>query len=372
MDTTTPAPPTTVQKLLAEAIGTFVLVFIGCGSVVLATQSARGATDSIATLTQIASIVSIGLSFGLAVTVMVYTFGRISGGHFNPAVTVGAALGGRMAWTQVPLYVGAQLAGAIVAGAGLLVVAMGFDGFDAFTDTLGTNGWGDDGGGYALWAALLLELILTAIFVFTILGVTDERNEHPALAPLAIGLTLAIIHFVAIPATGTSVNPARSIGPALFSGSDPLIQVWVFILAPLLGGALAGFAYPAIFGHAGEPVPGSGMSFGGKSGGAVPGYGAPDQFQQQWNQPGASPAFGSHDQGQGAHGAYQQPAAGGYAAPQAAQQPAQEQPIIQDGWQWDPQAQQWIPAQQQPPAGGSGWPSPGSGEQTQVRPSDGQ
>ncbi|WP_340537389.1 MIP/aquaporin family protein [Nocardioides sp. GXZ039] len=370
---TTPAPPTTLQKVLAEAIGTFVLVFIGCGSVVLSVGKAGSLASEDAftsvDLSDLASIATIGLSFGLAVTVMVYAVGRISGGHFNPAVTVGAVIGGRMAWKEAPIYIGAQLVGAIVAGAGLLIVAMGFDGFDAFDSTLGTNGWGDDGTGYAVWAALILEMLLTAIFVFVILGVTDERNEHPALAPLAIGLTLAIIHFVAIPATGTSVNPARSIGPALFSGSDPLIQVWVFIIAPIVGALIAGIVYPAIFGHATEPVPGSGFNFGGGAP-AAPGYGAPDQFQQQWNQPGATPAFGGHDAGHD-HGHGGPGGQGGYAQPgqQTGQHAGQaEQPIIQDGWQWDPQAQQWIPAQQQPPAQTS-WPSPG--EQTQVRPPDG-
>ena len=114
---------------------------------------------------------------------------------------------------------------------------------------------------------------------------TDERNEHPALAPLAIGFTLAMIHFATIPLTGTSVNPARSIGPALFAGSDAIIQLWLFILAPLIGGALAGVLYPALFGRHGEPVAGSGLRFGGRTPpGAVPGYGEPDAYQQQWNQ----------------------------------------------------------------------------------------
>ena len=118
-----------------------------------------------------------------------------------------------------------------------------------------------DGIGYAWWAAFLLELLLTALFIIVILAVTDARYEHPALAPLAIGLTLAAIHFVAIPATGTSVNPARSIGPALFAGSDAIIQLWLFILAPLVGAAIAGLAYPLLFGHGTDPVPGSGLSF---------------------------------------------------------------------------------------------------------------
>ncbi|MCD4524584.1 MIP/aquaporin family protein [Nocardioides sp. cx-173] len=351
-----PAPPTTGQKFAAETLGTFVLVLFGCGSFLIASQR-YGSEFADASLLLITSI---GLSFGFAVAVMIYAFGRISGGHFNPAVTVGAALSGRMAWSQTPVYIGGQLLGAIVAGGVLLVFGLGFDGFEAFDTSLGANGWGDDGTGYALWAALLIELVLTAIFVLVILAVTDERNEHPGMAPLVIGLTLAAIHFVAIPATGTSVNPARSIGPALFSGTDPIIQVWVFILGPLLGAAAAGLLYPAIFGRATDPVPGSGLNFGRPGVAAVPGYGMPDQYQQQWNQ--QNPAYPA------AHAA----------APAEQQASAQqggwgEQPIIQDGWQWDPQAQQWIPAQQQAPqAPQAQWPHPDAGGgQTQVRPPDG-
>ncbi|WP_193609561.1 MIP/aquaporin family protein [Nocardioides lijunqiniae] len=361
-----PTPPTTAQKFIAETLGTFVLVFLGCGSVLLAALAA-GSVESAGDFATLPSIVSIGLSFGLAVALMSYAVGRISGGHFNPAVTVGAALSGRMAWNQVPMYVGAQLLGAIVAGGALLVVGLGFDSFEAFDTSLGANSWGDDGSGYALWAALLLELILTAIFVLVILAVTDERNEHPAMAPLVIGLTLAVIHFVAIPATGTSVNPARSIGPALFSGTDPLIQVWVFILGPLLGAAAAGLLYPALFGHAGDPVPGSGLNFGRSSAtpAAVPGYGMPDQYQQQWNQ--QNSAYPAAQAAPVAQAPAPTPAA--EQAP-AQQNPWGEQPIIQDGWQWDPQAQQWIPAQQQAPQ--AQWPSPeAGGGQTQVRPPDG-
>ena len=120
--------------------------------------------------------------------------------------------------------------------------------------------------------------------MLVILAVTDARFEHPALAPLAIGLTLAAIHFVAIPATGTSVNPARSIGPGLFAGGDAIIQLWLFILAPLIGGALGGFLYPLLFGHGTDPVAGSGLNFARPAPAAVPGYGAPDQYQQEWNQ----------------------------------------------------------------------------------------
>lgn len=306
--------PTTVQKVAAEALGTFVLVLIGCGTAI------STGVDLVAT----------GLAFGLTVLAGAYAFGRISGAHFNPAVTVGAAISGRMAWRQVPIYVGSQLAGAIVAGLILLIMVQGIDGYDVGASGLGQNGFGDDGTGYAWWAAFLVELVLTAIFLLVILSVTDERNEHPALAPAAIGLTLSMIHFTAIPLTGTSVNPARSIGPGLFAGGDAILQLWLFILAPLLGAAVAGLAYPALFGRGSEPVPGSGLTFPRRA--AVPGYGAPDQFQQEWNQ--QNRAGGTAGQGQGAW---------------------EGEPIIQDGWRWDHAAQEWKPLDH--------WPQPASGTQ---------
>jgi aquaporin Z len=295
---------TTVQKVAAEALGTFVLVFIGCGTAIFSGGD----------------YVAIGLAFGLTVLAGAYAFGRISGAHFNPAVSVGAALGGRMAWRQVPVYVGAQLGGAVLAGLSLFVLVQGIDGYDIGDNGLAQNSFGDEGSGYAWWAAFLVEVILTAIFLYVILAVTDARNEHPALAPAAIGLTLTMIHFASINLTGTSVNPARSIGVGLFAGGDAIVQLWLFILAPLLGGAIAGVTYPMIYGHATDPVPGSGWSFARPAPAAVPGYGAPDQFQQEWNQ-------------------------------QAVEQAAWEQePIIQDGWQWDHAAQEWKPLEQWQPA----------------------
>jgi aquaporin Z len=254
-------------------------------------------------------VTTVGLTFGLAVMVMIYAFGRVSGGHFNPAVSVGAAVGGRVPWRTAGFYALAQVVGAVLGALVLFVLMQGFDGFSA-KGHMGQNGYGDQSaGGYDWWAAFLLELVLTAIFVMVILAVTDERNEHPSLAPLAIGLTLAAIHFVAIPATGTSVNPARSIGPALFAGAKPIEQLWLFILAPVIGGALAGFAYPLLFGRASDPVAGSGVRFSRpRTAAQTPGYAQPDQYQQQWNQDTADPA-----------------------------------PIVQDGWQWDPVGQQWHP-----------------------------
>jgi aquaporin Z len=308
--------PSTAQKLGAEAIGTFVLVALGVGAAV----------------NQTGDVAAIGLSFGIAIVAMVYAFGRVSGGHFNPAVSVGAAVSGRISWKDAGLYTLAQVGGGIVGGLFLaLVYVAGDTGYSFGDDDLGANFFGDRGG-VEVGGALLVEVVLTALFLLVILAVTDERNEHPALAPLAIGLTLAAIHFVAIPLTGTSVNPARSISVALFSGGDAIVQLWLFVLAPLVGAAIAGFLYPAVFGRVNEPVPGSGFAFTRAS--AVPGYGQPDQFQQQWNQ----------GVDQGAQAAYQQP-------------------IIQDGWQWDPHTQQWFPAPQQQAA-----PRQDGDNRTQIRP----
>jgi aquaporin Z len=351
-----PAPaPTLAQKLSAEAIGTFVLILFGVGAAIMADDYA-----------------AVGLSFGIAIVAMVYAFGRVSGGHFNPAVSVGAALGGRISWKEAGAYCGAQVLGGLVGGLLLVLMAIAGDtGAEIGDDVFGANGFGDRGG-FELGGALIIEIVMTFIFLTVILAVTDTRNEHPALAPLAIGLSLAAIHFASMSATGTSVNPARSLSVVFFSGGDAIAQIWLFLLAPLVGAALAGLVYPALFGHDTEPVPGSRLNFRGART-AVPGYGAPDQYQQQWNQqvPGypqaQQPAPSDQYQQQ-----WNQPQQA--AAPQAQQaQPAQpvEQPIIQDGWQWDPQAQQWIPAQQQPPA--QGWPNPDAGgERTQVRPPEGQ
>ena len=262
---------TTPQKIAAEVIGTFTLVFFGCGTAIFT------GVDYVAT----------ALAFGLTVLVGAYAFGRISGAHFNPAVTVGAALGGRISWREVPLYVGSQLVGALAAGLLLLILTMGIEDYDVSVNGLAQNSFGDESAiGYAVWAAFLVELVMTAIFLYVILAVTDDRNEHPALAPAAIGLSLAMIHFASINLTGTSVNPARSIGVGVFAGSDAVIQLWLFILAPLAGAAIAGITYPMLFGGA-EPVPGSGLRRSAAPA-AVPGYGAPDQFQQEWNQPGAA------------------------------------------------------------------------------------
>jgi aquaporin Z len=301
---------TTQQKLSAEVLGTFVLVFFGCGTALMS------GGDYVAT----------ALAFGLTVLVMVYAMGRVSGGHFNPAVSVGAGMSGRLAWPQVGAYILAQLVGGILAGAVLLALMHGFEGYDVANDGLGQNAFGDQGSGFAWWAAFILELLMTAVFLMVILAVTDGRNEHPALAPLAIGLSLTMIHLASIGATGTSVNPARSIGVGLFAGSDAIVQLWLFILAPLLGGAIAGLAYPLLFGRDTDPVPGSGLKLSRRAPvGAANPWGTPDQYQQQWNQD-PNPAYTGVAQAE----------------------PAAPAPIVQDGWQWDPVGQQWHPVGQTP------------------------
>jgi MIP family channel proteins len=268
--------PTTGQKVAAELLGTFVLVFFGCGAALMS------GGDYLTT----------GLTFGLTVLVMAYAVGRISGGHFNPAVTLGAAVGGRLPWRLTPVYVGSQLVGGILAGAVLFTLMHGFGDFSA-EGNLAQNSFGDQGTGYAWWAALLLELLLTAVFVWVILAVTDARNElQAALGPLAIGLSLAMIHFASMGATGTSVNPARSIGPALFAGVDAIVQLWLFILAPLLGAFLAGATYPLMFGRGEEPVAGSGLRSGRRG---QPVYAPPTGYEQQWN-PGQPQQWGPPQQ----------------------------------------------------------------------------
>jgi aquaporin Z len=322
--TTADTEPTLTQKLAAEAIGTFILVLFGCGAAVFATIFAAQQENP----RDLAFITTVGFSFGIAIVIAVYAFGRVSGGHFNPAVSVGAAISGRLAWVTAGYYVVAQIVGAIVGALALWVFAHGYDGYDSTRMGLGQDHFGGVGG-YGWWAAFLLELVLTAIFVGVILGTTDERNPYAGFAPLAIGLTLAAIHFVAIPADGTSVNPARSIGPALFSGGHAIGQLWLFILAPLIGGAIAGLGYPLVFGRVSDPVPGSGLVLPAKTRvGTTPEYAG--WGQQGWG--GGQPAeAGAQQAGQQA-GRQQVPA---------------DLPVIeQDGWRWDYAAQQWRPIEQ--------------------------
>lgn len=231
-------------RLAAEFLGTFVLVFGGAGSAIFAAHVLHKDNPNI---NMGIGFVGVSLAFGLTVLAMAYAVGHISGGHFNPAVTLGAFLAGRVEAKAVPLYMIVQVIGASVAGLALFVIASGKDGFSAVDSGFATNGYGElSPDGYSLLAVLLAEIILTAVFLFVILGATDARAPQ-GLAPIAIGLALTLIHLVSIPISNTSVNPARSLGVAWFAGAGPLSQVWAFIVAPLIGAAIAGLAYKALF-----------------------------------------------------------------------------------------------------------------------------
>lgn len=239
--------PTMTQRLWAEFLGTFWIVFGGCGSAVLAATA----------MTEDGFPVGIGwvgvaLAFGLTVLTGAYALGHISGGHFNPAVTVGLWMAGRVEAAAVLPYILIQVVGASVAGGLLFVIASGAPGFDAVASGFATNGFGElSPGGYSLLAVLLTEVVLTAVFVWVILGVTSSRAPK-GFAPLAIGLTLTLIHLISIPVSNTSVNPARSLGVAWFAGADPLSQVWLFIVAPVLGALIAGLTHRALTGDRAE------------------------------------------------------------------------------------------------------------------------
>ena len=212
-----------MKKYIAECIGTFVLTLLGCGTAMFLGCNTQ------------AGVVGTAIAFGLTVVAMAYTIGGISGCHINPAITFGVALSGRMSWGEAVGYWIGQVIGAIIAGAVLLLLTKVVAAPD-LTGGLGTNGVANAGG---VGGALLVEFIATFIFVLVVLGTTDAKKGAGSLAGLAIGLTLILVHLVCINLTGTSVNPARSIGPALFVGGEALANVWVFILAPMVGGACA-------------------------------------------------------------------------------------------------------------------------------------
>jgi aquaporin Z len=194
-------------------------------------------------------LLGVALAFGLTVLTMAYAVGHVSGGHFNPAVTIGLAVARRFPWRDVLAYVVTQVVAAVVAAVVLFVVASGKDGFDAHKTGFAANGFGDHSpGGYSLLAALVIEVVLTAFFLYVILGSTDGRAPV-GFAPIAIGLALTLIHLISIPVTNTSVNPARSTGVAFFAGGWALGQLWLFWLAPIVGAAIAGATYAPITGE---------------------------------------------------------------------------------------------------------------------------
>ena len=227
-----------IRKLLAEALGTFWLVLGGCGAAVLAGGQI--------------GFHGIALAFGLTVLTGAAALGHISGGHFNPAVTAGLVAGRRFPTNDVLPYILAQVLGAIVAASVIFVVADGRPDFDK--GTFAANGFDEfSPGGYGLVSALVIEVVLTALFVIVIMGAT-RKAAPAALAPVAIGLALTLIHLISIPVTNTSVNPARSTGQALFAGGDLIAQLWLFWLAPLVGGVLGGLAYRSLFGDAADDI----------------------------------------------------------------------------------------------------------------------
>jgi len=215
-----------MKKYLAEMIGTMVLVLMGCGSAIFAGDMAGAVSSGVGTL-------GVALAFGLSVVAMAYTIGGVSGCHINPAITLGVLLSGRMKGKEAGMYMLFQVIGAIIGSAVLYLLVS--TGSHNGPTTTGANSFGDG----MMLQAFVAEAVFTFVFVLVVLGSTDSKKGAGNLAGLAIGLTLVLVHIVCIPITGTSVNPARSIGPALFQGGEALSQLWLFIVAPFVGAALS-------------------------------------------------------------------------------------------------------------------------------------
>jgi aquaporin Z len=226
------------KRALAEFLGTFWLVFGGCGAAVLAAGFPSVGIG----------FAGVALAFGLTLLTMAYAIGHISGCHLNPAVSVGLVAGKRFPASELWPYIVAQVVGAIAASGVLFVIASGLANFDV-SQGFAANGYGvHSPGGYSLLAGAVAEVVLTMFFLFVIMGATDSRAPK-GFAPVAMGLCLTLIHLVCIPVTNTSVNPARSTGPAIFVGGWALTQLWLFWVAPLVGGTLGGFTYRTLFGE---------------------------------------------------------------------------------------------------------------------------
>jgi aquaporin Z len=226
---------TSTSKFVAELLGTMVLVLMGCGAAVIA--GADGTSG--------VGLVGIAFAFGLSVVAMAYAIGHISGCHLNPAISIGMFAAGRMKASEAGLYIVAQIIGAVL-GAGILylIVSNNLSGYEMKEWGLGSNGWGEGYlGGYNTIAAFVAETVFTFIFLLAIFGSTSSKNVNGGFAGLAIGLTLVLIHLVGIKVTGVSVNPARSIGPAIFAGGKALSQLWLFIVAPIVGAVLSAVVY---------------------------------------------------------------------------------------------------------------------------------
>jgi aquaporin Z len=236
-DSPTTASPRLVTRLIAEVFGTFMLVFGLIGTALFAGN--------------VVGNLGVALAIGLAVMISAYAVGSISGGHFNPAVTLGVAAAGRMLWKDVLPYIVAQIVGGIIASSLLVAIAAGGpSGSLKKAQDAGfvSTGYGAHSpGGFNLVSVILIEVILTAIFLWVILGVTAPGSTTAGFAPLAIGLTLTLILLISIPVSNASVNPARSIATAIYGGPDALAQLWVFIVAPIVGALIAGYSYKALF-----------------------------------------------------------------------------------------------------------------------------
>ena len=232
------------KRVAAEVVGTFWLVFGGCGSAVISAAFPHVGIG----------LLGVSLAFGLTVLTMAFAIGHISGCHLNPAVSVGLCVGGRFPAKELGPYIVGQVVGAVIAAGVLYVIASGKADF-SLSGGFAANGYGEHSpGGYGLTSALTAEVVLTFIFLFVILGATDKRAPA-GFAPIAIGLCLTLIHLVGIPVTNLSVNPARSTGPAVFVGGWAVQQLWLFWVAPILGAAIAGVVYPLVAGSQEEKVP---------------------------------------------------------------------------------------------------------------------
>jgi aquaporin Z len=240
------AGPSTLATLAAEFAGTFLLVLGGVGAALFASDFGTGGNGSSLGI----GFAGVALAFGLTVVAGAYAFGPISGGHFNPAVTLGLAAAGRIPWRSTPGYIVAQIVGGAAATSAIALIGSSADGWlDAAREGgFASNGWGElSPGGFGIVGAIVVEILFTAVFVLVILGVTHSTKGTPALAGLAIGLTLTLIHLVTIPVDNTSVNPARSIAAAIYGGGDALAQLWVFLVFPIVGALIAGLIYRPVF-----------------------------------------------------------------------------------------------------------------------------
>ena len=237
--------PSTATKLVAEALGTFLLVFGAIGTALVAGE--------------VVGVLGISLAFGLTILAGIYAWGPISGGHFNPAVTVGLAAAGRFAWKDAPGYIIAQIIGGALGTT--FIVLIGLFGPEGWLTAAQDGGFASNGfggaspGGFGLGAAIIAEILFTAIFVLIILGVTHPQRGTAGFAGIAIGLTLTLIHLASIPIDNTSVNPARSIATALYGGGEALLQLWVFVVFPIVGALVAGLLHRALFEPKGSVPP---------------------------------------------------------------------------------------------------------------------